>query len=262
MSNETTTLNNNHLPNGTIVWKMGRMWGFLSPNQSGAYYGENAHHTSMKPIGIEDTPSGKGSFKDSFQIIGNPPEHLDTTIRLGWANIHLSISNGHILTSITNATETVRNRWATGIRNKKPRSSPHSTPPYNQVRKQHHRRLKLPLDARSRNALTVKHNYQSTDISSQWDWLRSAIYLRDNGICWVCNKFVLLRDYDLGHLIDRCNGGNDAIDNCAVMHKRCNGGKPTHTTLEEATKWRLTHQFSYQEPTPLTITPKCKCKCK
>jgi hypothetical protein len=78
----------------------------------------------------------------------------------------------------------------------------------------------------------------TTDIS--WQTLRSDIYIRDKGICWICNTFVDLTDYDLGHLIDRVNGGHDAYDNLAVMHTTCNHSKPFHNTLEEATKWKLT----------------------
>lgn len=74
----------------------------------------------------------------------------------------------------------------------------------------------------------------------QWLKMRSDIYLRDKGICWICNSFVDLNDYELGHLIDRRNGGQDAYDNLAVMHKFCNRSKPLHNTLEEAMKWKLT----------------------
>src|SRR5450759_4586865 len=86
---------------------------------------------------------------------------------------------------------------------------------------------------------------------ARWDMLRSDIYIRDNGMCWVCNEKVELRDFDLGHLIDRCNGGADAYDNLAVMHKHCNITKPRHYTLEEAMKWKLTAQY-------LTIRPMSK----
>jgi len=76
--------------------------------------------------------------------------------------------------------------------------------------------------------------------TTDWLILRSNIYLRDKGMCWVCNTFVNLDEYDLGHLIDRCNGGHDAYDNLTVMHKSCNLSKPRHETLEEAMKWKLT----------------------
>ena len=75
-----------------------------------------------------------------------------------------------------------------------------------------------------------------------YDWLRlrSDIYIRDKGMCWICNTFVSLEDYDLGHLIDKCNGGHNDYDNLAVMHKLCNLSKPKHTSLEECLKWKLT----------------------
>jgi hypothetical protein len=81
---------------------------------------------------------------------------------------------------------------------------------------------------------------ESNNINTpQWRALRSSIYLRDKGICWVCNDFVELTEYDLGHLIDRANGGWNDYDNLAAMHTSCNLAKPHHNTLEEAMKWRL-----------------------
>jgi hypothetical protein len=81
------------------------------------------------------------------------------------------------------------------------------------------------------------------------------IYIRDKGICWICNEFVYPRDYDLGHLIDRCNGGPDTYDNMAVMHRHCNQTKPRHETLEEAMRWKLTPAHLYHAPIK-TIKPK------
>ncbi len=81
---------------------------------------------------------------------------------------------------------------------------------------------------------------ETTRDPKEWDSLRSDIYIRDKGVCWVCNTFVDWRDYDLGHLIDRCNGGWNDYDNLAVMHSHCNSSKPRHTTLEEAMRWKLT----------------------
>ena len=83
---------------------------------------------------------------------------------------------------------------------------------------------------------------------AKWDMLRSDIYIRDKGMCWVCNTKVELRDYDLGHLVDRCNGGTDDYENLAVMHKKCNISKPRHSTLEEAMKWKLTPSYLSNRP--------------
>lgn len=77
--------------------------------------------------------------------------------------------------------------------------------------------------------------------NSAWYKIRSDVYIRDKGICWICNEFVDLKDYDLGHLIDRCMNGEDSYDNVAVMHMKCNMAKPLHATLEEALKWKLTN---------------------
>jgi hypothetical protein len=79
----------------------------------------------------------------------------------------------------------------------------------------------------------------NNEYSSTWSKMRSDIYIRDKGICWVCNEFVPLDNYDLGHLIDRCKGGYDAYVNLTVMHKSCNLSKPRHNTLEDALRWRL-----------------------
>ena len=76
--------------------------------------------------------------------------------------------------------------------------------------------------------------------NTEWQRLRSDIYIRDKGMCWICNTFVPLHEYDLGHIIDRSNGGHDDYDNLAVMHRPCNHSKPYHQTLEEAVKWKLT----------------------
>ncbi len=95
--------------------------------------------------------------------------------------------------------------------------------------------------------------------ATSWQMLRSDIYVRDKGICWICNTFVELKDYDLGHLIDRCNGGQDSYDNLAVMHKSCNLTKPRHTSLEQAMKWKLTPKYLTERPLPLfDITPTIK----
>lgn len=82
---------------------------------------------------------------------------------------------------------------------------------------------------------------QEVDIrgTPEWQQLRSEIYIRDRGICWVCNRFTLLTEYDLGHLVDFCMGGKAIYENLAVMHGYCNDIKPKHATLEEAMKWKL-----------------------
>lgn len=104
---------------------------------------------------------------------------------------------------------------------------------------------------------------QARASNEKWLQMRSDIYIRDRGICWVCNRFVDLKDYDLGHLVDKCNGGHDDYDNLVVMHKSCNLSKPRHTTLEEVMKWKLmprhlTSQPQFIQPTqsqPISSEP-------
>ena len=83
----------------------------------------------------------------------------------------------------------------------------------------------------------IKH--EQNQIDANWQILRSLIYGRDNGICWICRKFVPLHEYDLGHLIDGCNGGLDDYDNLVVMHKKCNQAKPLHNAIDEHITWLL-----------------------
>ncbi len=88
-----------------------------------------------------------------------------------------------------------------------------------------------------------------------WAMLRSDIYIRDKGICWICNEFVELKDYELGHLVDRMNGGQDAYDNLAVMHAKCNLSKPRHKTLEEAMRWKLTPSYLTRPQPNMILQP-------
>ena len=89
--------------------------------------------------------------------------------------------------------------------------------------------------------------------NSEWLKMRSDVYVRDNGICWICNTFTQLQDYDLGHLVDRSVGGLDTYDNVTVMHTSCNLKKPIFHSLEEALRWRLLLRTP-QNPEYLEIT--------
>jgi hypothetical protein len=84
-----------------------------------------------------------------------------------------------------------------------------------------------------------RDNRTITQPIEDWEILRSNIYQRDKGICWICKELVSWDNYELGHLVDRCCGGRDDYDNLAVMHKLCNSKKPKHHTIEEHMKWLL-----------------------
>lgn len=91
-----------------------------------------------------------------------------------------------------------------------------------------------------------------------WNTLRPKVYARDKGICWVCHKFVPLDDYQLGHLVDRGNGGYSDYNNVAVMHSNCNYHKPRHNTINEHIEWLLKTRFladkASLKPKPTTPT--------
>lgn len=98
-------------------------------------------------------------------------------------------------------------------------------------------------DKDTKQPLKPKSNSYDPTTEKDWRMFRSLIYARDNGVCWICRQFVPLHEYDLGHLIDRCNGGRDNYDNLAVMHKKCNESKPKHNTMDEHITWLLKTKF-------------------
>lgn len=75
-----------------------------------------------------------------------------------------------------------------------------------------------------------------------WRRLRRAVYARDRGRCQVCLSRVG-RIWDAGHLVDRCVGGIDCLENLVLMCQRCNRSlKPIHRTLDEAQAWLAERQ--------------------
>jgi len=90
-----------------------------------------------------------------------------------------------------------------------------------------------------------------------WYKLRLDIYNRDKGICWICHEFVPSNEYELGHIIDRCNGGYSDYDNLAVMHKWCNHHKPRHKTIDEHITWLLKYNLLTDKAShkPIIDTP-------
>lgn len=269
---------------GSLVWRTGRVWGFVEPTTNNMYLEENIKFIDYKPLNALDVPKGKGSFKKSFHFIGKPlKDKIDFWITTGWTKTHVIYENNQFSINTESGSEAVRKRWAIedGL-----------IPPTHHIRKYIKKcqdSYNIYADLEYKQALLFqrfqniqqspiypKHMYQQptyqqpvkpslettnqsesnisqtkepsnieekrqqdTLVKANWEWLRSEIYIRDKGICWVCNDFVTLRDYDLGHLVDRVNGGNDELSNCAVMHKQCNISKPRHKTLDEAMKWRL-----------------------
>ena len=46
-----------------------------------------------------------------------------------------------------------------------------------------------------------------------WKKLREQVWLRDEGTCLVCKKKIDKEFYDCGHIVDRCAGGKDELEN-------------------------------------------------
>jgi 5-methylcytosine-specific restriction endonuclease McrA len=68
-----------------------------------------------------------------------------------------------------------------------------------------------------------------------WQKLKSLVHERDDGICSVCGWVPDY--YELGHIVDRCAGGDDSDENVAIMCGLCNMLKPVHDTREEFLQW-------------------------
>jgi len=86
----------------------------------------------------------------------------------------------------------------------------------------------------------TKENDEKTP---HWYVLRKEIYKRDKGICWICHNPIPSDEYELGHLVDRCNGGHTDYDNLAAMHAYCNQHKPSHKTIQEHLEWLLKTRY-------------------
>jgi CRISPR/Cas system Type II protein with McrA/HNH and RuvC-like nuclease domain len=55
--------------------------------------------------------------------------------------------------------------------------------------------------------------------------LRMKLYLRDNGICQLCNMPVKFNEFTIDHIIPVSKGGRNNFDNLQVSHRKCNEEK-------------------------------------
>jgi 5-methylcytosine-specific restriction endonuclease McrA len=77
-----------------------------------------------------------------------------------------------------------------------------------------------------------------------WDSKRAEVYLRDNGVCDICTIHLRFEDFECGHIVDRCCGGSDDLDNLVVMCTLCNRViKDLHETKEEYERWKKTQPY-------------------
>lgn len=216
------------VPPGTVTFRKGSLWVNIRPNENGVYSKENILYTGSPPIGAQDSPQTGKTAKQTLQVVGRETvtSDIDIVLGSGWATTHISSINGLPVISFGGGSQAATTRW----------TKEHNP---NFIRKPKRKRVAYVSVSSTPSPYRTNRKAQTIDIA-KWELLRSEVYIRDKGICWVCNDFVLLRDYQLGHLIDRSNGGSDTLGNCAVMHKSCNNSKPRHLTLEEAMTWKLT----------------------
>lgn len=84
-----------------------------------------------------------------------------------------------------------------------------------------------------------------------WARLRQSVKERDGDYCRVCGMKVG-KHWDLGHLQDRIVGGEDTLDNLAVMCQSCNRvRKPIHRERGEALEWMA----EQHHPAPVNWRP-------
>lgn len=57
------------------------------------------------------------------------------------------------------------------------------------------------------------------------DKQRTFIFLRDNGICQICNASVTLKNFDCDHIVPHSKGGLTAVENGQCTCKSCNRSK-------------------------------------
>ena len=53
-------------------------------------------------------------------------------------------------------------------------------------------------------------------------WLMFGVYMRDNGICWLCLHPVRFHSASLDHVMPESYGGPRTYDNLRLTHRECN----------------------------------------
>jgi len=57
--------------------------------------------------------------------------------------------------------------------------------------------------------------------TAAWQRTRLAVIARDLGICQLCGLLVAGEPGDIDHIVDKANGGTDALSNLRLLHKSC-----------------------------------------
>lgn len=87
--------------------------------------------------------------------------------------------------------------------------------------------------------------------------MRTAVFLRDKGICGICGEPVTLVNYHVDHIVQRAEGGPDTLDNLRCTHDKCNLGRPRiRRPMEPRTAQNTNHAPLPKVTQPqLTIDP-------
>lgn len=79
---------------------------------------------------------------------------------------------------------------------------------------------------------------------------RSAVYIRDGGICHICGGHVGIANFHLDHLVPRSKGGSNDLDNLGLSHPGCNISKGNRQPGDK----KLTGQINvYLDPSEIAV---------
>jgi 5-methylcytosine-specific restriction protein A len=57
--------------------------------------------------------------------------------------------------------------------------------------------------------------------TAAWERTRLAVIARDQGVCQLCGMLVIGEGGDIDHVLEKANGGTDALENLRLTHRSC-----------------------------------------
>ena len=69
--------------------------------------------------------------------------------------------------------------------------------------------------------------------SAAWRRTRLAVIARDGGVCQLCGELVQGSDRDahIDHILEKADGGTDAITNLRLVHRSCHSRRHARDRL-------------------------------
>ncbi len=55
--------------------------------------------------------------------------------------------------------------------------------------------------------------------------VRRALLRRHGSRCWLCGDFMMAEDISIDHVIPRCKGGTNELENLRLAHTTCNNAR-------------------------------------